>query len=91
MERMEQSKESRSILLAMAFVFVVLIGLALYFWKFVLQLLLILVVLGLAAIVFIKGISYLFRFIAFTLKLGYKAAGVIVAISVLGWILFLFL
>jgi len=91
MERMEQSKESRSILLAMAFVFVVLIGLALYFWTFVLQLLLILVVLGLAAIIFIKGISYLFRFFAFTLRLGYKAAGVIVAISLLGWGIFLFL
>lgn len=89
--RMGIEKELRNTLATKGIVFALSVAFAFFFWRFILQLLLALIVLVIISFILYKGFSYLFRFIVFTLRVGYKTAGVVVAISLIGWILFIFL
>lgn len=81
---------TRNTLLILFGVFVSTICLVILLWKFILEIILILVVLSFSVFVFIKGISYLLMIFGFIFKIGYKTLGIVVALSLLGWLLLFF-
>ena len=92
---MENSlKNNKSIWLISIFtitIFIAFISSVIFFGKFILAVTLTLLSVILVLLILLKGFSYLMRLVSFIFKIGYKSAGIIMALSLAGWLLSFFL